>query len=190
MTKADVRRAAHSLGLVTANKPESFEICFVPDDDYVAVLERHLEPDHPALSEGPVILEDGTRVGSHPGYSRFTVGQRRGLPGGFPEPMYVLEIRTETRAVVIGPRTSLDATGLIAGAVNWLAEIPPTGENVGVRVRHGAPIVSATLEEVGPDSFRLGLTVPQSAVTPGQSAVLYRGDVVLGGGVILGSEPG
>jgi len=187
LTKPEVRRRAHVLGLTTADKPESFEICFVPDDDYASVLERHLGPDHPALSRGPLVLEDGRRVGSHAGYARFTVGQRKGLPGGFAEPMFVIEIRPETRTVVIGPRGSLASADLTAGRVNWLADVPPVGEHVGVRIRHGAPIVGATIDEADSDVFRLRLAAPQSAVTPGQSAVLYRGDVVLGGGVILGA---
>ncbi len=188
LTKPEVRRAARSLGLPTADKPESFEICFVPNGDYATVLRSHLSEGHPALAPGPIVTEDGREMGHHSGHARFTVGQRKGLPGGFAEPMFVIEIRPETRTVVIGPRTSLDVTGLAAGRANWLADIPAQGAEVGVRIRHGAPVVTATVRSAGAESFSLSLPVPQGAVTPGQSAVLYRDDIVLGGGVILRSE--
>ena len=187
LAKSEVRRVARELGLVTADKPESFEICFVPDDDYAKVLRDHLGERHPALTPGPFVLEDGREAGEHDGYARFTVGQRRGLPGGFAEPMFVLEIRPEDRTVVIGPRTSLATSVVTAGGANWLTAPPEPGEEVGVRIRHGAPIVDGTVTRAGSDGFELGLMAPQSAVTPGQSAVLYRGAVVLGGGVISGS---
>ncbi len=188
LAKSDVREAARSLELLTADKPESFEICFVPDDDYAGVLRDHLGELHPALSPGPIVREDGTPVGEHQGYSRFTVGQRKGLPGGFAEPMFVIEIRPDARSVVIGPRDALASVGLTAGGSNWLTDPPEPGESVGVRIRHGAPIVDAVVAEVGPDGFSLDLRTSQDAVTPGQSAVLYRGPVVLGGGVITRSE--
>jgi tRNA-specific 2-thiouridylase len=184
LTKTEVRDVARLLGLRTAEKPESFEICFVPDNDYAGVLRRYLGDDHPALRPGPVVLENGRHIAEHPGYARFTVGQRKRLPGGFPEPMYVLAIRPEQRAVVIGPRSSLSTSRLSAGSANWLSPRPEAGEQLGVRIRHGAPIVDGTVSSAGEEGFDLELTAPQSAVTPGQSAVLYRGDVVVGGGVI------
>jgi tRNA-specific 2-thiouridylase len=184
MAKSEVREVARSLGLLTADKPESFEICFVPDDDYVGVLRDHLGDLHPALLPGPITLEDGRTVGEHAGYAGFTVGQRKGLPGGFGEPMFVVEIRPETRTVVIGPRTALASAGLAADAANWLAERPEPGERLGVRIRHGAPIVEATVVEADRSEFTLRLLASQDAVTPGQSAVLYRGAIVVGGGVI------
>ncbi|MCL7972172.1 MAG: tRNA 2-thiouridine(34) synthase MnmA [marine benthic group bacterium] len=187
LEKDRVREVARSLGLVTAEKPESFEICFVPNDDYASVLEDHLGERHPALSPGPIVLEDGAEAGRHDGYARFTVGQRKRLPGGFAEPMFVLEIQPETQTVVIGPRTSLSVCGLTAESANWLTDPPASGERVGVRIRHGAPIVEATLTEVNEVRFSLELRLAQHAVTPGQSAVLYRDDVVLGGGVITRS---
>ncbi|MGD8495481.1 MAG: hypothetical protein PVF05_04770, partial [Gemmatimonadales bacterium] len=184
LRKPEVRAAARRLGLRTADKPESFEICFVPDNDYAGVLRRYLGDDHPALSPGAFVTVDGRAVGRHDGYARFTVGQRRGLPGGFPEPMFVVEIRPELREVVIGPREALAASTLRAGGANWLADRPRPGEEVGVRIRHGAAVVPAVVTEAGDEGFALELALPQAAVTPGQSAVLYRDDVVLGGGVI------
>ncbi len=188
LPKSSVREAARSLGLFTANKPESFEICFVPDDDYAGVLRDHLGEAHPALSPGPIVREDGIPVGEHTGYARFTIGQRKGLPGGFDEPMFVVEIRPDSRTVVIGPRGALTSVGLTAGGANWLADPPQPGESVGVRIRHGAPIVDATVLRIHAGDFTLKLGAAQDAVTPGQSAVLYREEVVLGGGVITGSD--
>ena len=107
-TKPETRAVAHELGLeLIAEKPESQDICFVPDGDHATVIARELGANAPALSRGPFVRRDGTVVGEHDGFARFTVGQRRGLPGGFREPMFVVEIRPETRAVVIGPRTEL-----------------------------------------------------------------------------------
>ena len=183
--KPEVRATARELELPVAEKPESFEICFVPDNDYRGVLRRYLGKDHPALSPGPFRLRDGTEVGRHEGYADFTVGQRKGLPGGFDEPMYVLEIRPEDRSVVIGPREALRGSTVEARQANWLAPPPETGEELGVRIRHGAPVVDAEVRAVDDDGFRLETHADQRAVTPGQSAVLYRGDVVVGGGVIV-----
>ena len=185
LTKPQVREEARRLGLDTADKPESFEICFVPDNDYAGVLRRYLPDDHPALSPGAIRLEDGSEAGRHTGYAHYTVGQRKGLPGGYAQPMFVLEIRPESRDVVIGPRASLARSRLAARGANWLADRPHAGERIGVRIRHGAPIVEADVIEATPGGFSLELPAPQAAITPGQSAVLYRDDVVLGGGIII-----
>ncbi len=189
LDKPAVREAARKLSLVTADKPESFEICFVPDNDYAGVLRRYLGDDHPALQPGPFVRENGNSCGEHRGYARFTVGQRKGLPGGYPEPMFVLEIRPDEREVVIGPRSGLAASRLIAAGANWLADLPQPGDEVGVRIRHGAPIVPAQILACTSDGFELELSLPQDAVTPGQSAVLYRDGIVLGGGVIHAASP-
>ncbi|MEN8145499.1 MAG: tRNA 2-thiouridine(34) synthase MnmA [Gemmatimonadota bacterium] len=184
LAKPSVRSLARELGLRTADKPESFEICFVPDNDYAGVLRTYLGEDHPSLSAGPVLTEDGTVVGSHEGYARFTVGQRKGLPGGSAAPNFVLRIIPEERAIVVGPREALATCALQAGDANWLADVPQPDEILGVRIRHGAAIVEATVMEASNEAFELRLASPQGAVTPGQSAVLYRDDVVVGGGVI------
>jgi tRNA-specific 2-thiouridylase len=189
LRKPAVRDAARRIGLVTADKPESFEICFVPDNDYAGVLRRYLGDDHPALLPGSFVTESGQQCGRHDGYARFTVGQRKGLPGGYSEPMFVLEIRPERREVVIGPRDALASSRLVAGGANWLADPPVAGDELGVRIRHGAPIVPGRVASCCSDRFELELLLPQDAVTPGQSAVLYRDDIVVGGGVIHTADP-
>jgi tRNA-specific 2-thiouridylase len=186
LTKPETRARARALGLdVVADKVESQDICFVPDGDHVAVLARHLEPDAPALSPGPFVTADGRVVGQHAGYARFTVGQRRGLPGGAPQPLYVIAIRPAERTVVIGTRDELLGNGIVARELNWLVEMPPTvGTTISVQVRHHATAVPAEIVRVDSDSIELALDEAVSAITPGQSLVLYDGEIVLGGAVI------
>jgi tRNA-specific 2-thiouridylase len=185
LTKAETRAHARRLGLVTAEKPESVEICFVPDDDYVAVLEDHLPSDAPALSPGPLVTTTGEVVGRHEGFARYTVGQRKGLPGGFREPLYVVAIRPETREVVVGGLADLDGNRVRLDEVNWLAEPLLAGGKCRVQLRYRARAVPASVVEAGPASLTLTLETPIRAITPGQSGVLYsEHGQVLGGGVI------
>jgi tRNA-specific 2-thiouridylase len=184
-TKPETRAIAHELGLdLIAEKPESQDICFVPDGNHARVIARELGADAPALSPGPVVRRDGTVVGTHDGYARFTVGQRRGLPGGFREPMFVVEIQPETRSVVIGPRTELLGRGVVAREVNWLVDVPPLGIELDVQIRHRARPARGTIVRVDTLEVELALDEPVAAITPGQSLVLYDGATVLGGGVI------
>jgi tRNA-specific 2-thiouridylase len=185
MTKAETRGWARKLGLVTADKPESVEICFVPDDDYVGVLERHLPSDAPALTPGPLVTTGGDVVGEHGGYARYTIGQRRGLPGGFSEARYVVAIRPERREVVIGTMDELAGHRVRLEELNWLADPLVLGDECQVQVRHRARAVPATVAARGPGTLDLVLSTPIRAITPGQSGVLYSADdQVLGGGVI------
>ena len=184
-TKPETRAVAHRLGLeVVAEKAESQDICFVPDGDHTTIIRRTLGARTPSLSRGPIVLGDGRVVGEHDGYARYTIGQRRGLPGGFREPMYVVEIRPDERAVVIGPRDELLGRGVVARGVNWLVDPPSLGASLEVQVRHRARAVPAELVRVDGDEIELALDEPVAAITPGQSLVLYDGDRVLGGGVI------
>jgi tRNA-uridine 2-sulfurtransferase len=210
LTKARVRALARDLGLVTAEKPESQEICFVPSGDYKEFLSQRLQPRHPALEPGDIVSLDGTVVGKHEGFAGFTVGQRKGLGGGFPEPHFVLEIRPETRQVVVGPRDALTSEEMTVASVHWLTTRPPEPHTpIQVQIRHRAGGVAGTLlpartpvpdetpvpassplagrgaGQENPDhhvTFRFA--EPQRAVTPGQSAVFFDGDRVLGGGRI------
>jgi len=185
-TKAATRAIAHELGLeLIAEKRESQDICFVPDGDHTRVIARTLGADTPALARGPLLLRDGTVVGEHTGYARFTVGQRRGLPGGFAEPMFVVAIEPASRAVVIGPRDELLGRGVLVREVNWLVDPRPSvGTEVAVQIRHRAHAVPATLVRVSGDEAEVALDEPASAISPGQSCVFYDGERVLGGGVI------
>jgi tRNA-specific 2-thiouridylase len=185
MTKSDTRGYARSLGLTTADKPESVEICFVPDDDYVGVLERHLPADAPALTPGPLVTTSGEVIGEHQGFARYTVGQRRGLPGGSPLPLYVVGIRPEERAVVVGGAADLDGRVVRLEEPNWLAEPLGEGDRCWVQIRYRSEPVPARVRGVGEAEVALDLERPARAITPGQSGVLYsEAGQVLGGGVI------
>ncbi len=185
MTKAETRAIARRLGLVTADKPESVEICFVPDDDYVGVLERHLPAGAPALAPGPLVTTSGEVIGKHEGYARYTIGQRRGLPGGFAEPRFVVAIHPERREVVIGTADELTGHRVTLEEVNWLADPLETGASCEVQIRYRAASVAATVLSTEGETITLGLEAPVRAISPGQSGVLYGSDgQVLGGGVI------
>ena len=185
MTKAETRALARDLGLVTADKPESVEICFVPDGDYAAVLERELPAGAPALAPGAFVTAGGEVVGEHAGFARYTVGQRRGLPGGRSAPLYVLGIRPERREVVVGPAEALDGHAATLEEVNWLADPLRPGARCEVQLRYRARAVPAEVEAAGPDSIALRLLAPVRAIAPGQSGVLYgNAGRVLGGGRI------
>lgn len=191
LTKRETRALANELGLqLIAEKPESQEICFVPDGNYARILEERLGADHAALIAGPLVTVDGDVVGEHDGYARFTVGQRRGLPGGYREPMYVVEIRPATRTVVIGPRDALLGKGLRANSVNWLVATPPSvGDRVFARVRHRAPLAAGEIVSLEGDAVEIALDEPVAAITAGQSLVVYdERDRVLGGGFISASR--
>jgi tRNA-specific 2-thiouridylase len=193
LTKPETRALAADLGLLlVAEKPESHEICFVPNDDYAAVLTARLGADHPALTPGPLVTVDGAVVGTHDGYARYTVGQRRGLPGGATEPQYVVAIRPEERAVVIGPREAVLGRGVVAGEVRWLVHEPPAvGTRVWSRVRHRAPLVPGELVRADGSGVEVALEERVQAISPGQSVVWYAADGrVLGGGVIEGDGSG
>ncbi|HEX4932234.1 MAG TPA: tRNA 2-thiouridine(34) synthase MnmA [Gemmatimonadaceae bacterium] len=183
-TKAETREVARSLGLIVADKVESQDICFVPDGDHTRIIRQRLGADAPALARGPIVLADGRVVGEHDGYARYTIGQRRGVPGGFPEPMFVIAIRPADRAVVIGPREALLGRGVVAREVNWLVDRPAVGTRVQVQVRHRAPAAAGEVIRLDGDEIELALDEPVAAITPGQSLVLYDGSRVLGGGFI------
>jgi tRNA-specific 2-thiouridylase len=185
LTKAETRTYARRLGLVTADKPESVEICFVPDDDYVGVLERHLPAGAPALARGPLVSTTGEVLGEHQGYARYTIGQRKGLPGGFDGPRYVVAIRPERREVVVGTADELAGHRVRLEELNWLADPLAPGDTCEVQVRYRARAVTATVIGAEGDALELALALPVRAITPGQSGVLYgAGGRVLGGGVI------
>ena len=192
LEKSEVRGHARELALVTADKPESQEICFVPVGHYRSFLETRLPPDHAALTPGLLITTHGEVVGEHRGYAGYTVGQRKGLGGGFKEPFYVLEIRPDTREVVVGRYGELYSSRMSVGELNWLVPDPPReGKHIRAQIRHRAPDVPAALLNVGEETLELEFQTPQRNVSPGQSAAFFDGPVLLGGGRISGStRPG
>jgi tRNA-specific 2-thiouridylase len=190
LTKRETRTRAHEMGLeLVAEKEESQEICFVPDGDYAKILKKHLGSDAAALSPGPVELRDGTVVGKHNGFAHFTVGQRKGLPGGFPDPMFVLSIEAHRRAVIIGDRAELFGRGVTAREVNWLHEPAKVGELLSIQVRHRSKPATAEVIRIEGDEIEFALQEPVAAIAPGQSLVMFRGDRVEGGGFIESSVP-
>jgi tRNA-specific 2-thiouridylase len=185
MSKAETRAYARQLGLTTADKEESVEICFVPNDDYASVLERHLPGDAPALTPGPLVTTGGEVIGEHRGYARYTIGQRKGLPGGSDEPRYVVAIRPDRREVVVGNANDLAGHSVHLEELNWLADPLAPGDRCEVQIRYRARSVPATVLERHDDQLTLALGTPVRAITPGQSGVLYDAAArVLGGGVI------
>ena len=185
LTKTETRAVARRLGLATAEKPESVEICFVPDGDYVAILEQRLPADAPALRPGAFVTAGGEVVGEHQGFARYTVGQRRGLPGGFAEPMFVVAIRPDTREVVIGTGDELFGHTVSLEEVNWLSDPLTLGASAWVQCRYRAAAVPGMVAALDGRHVRLSLAEPVRAITPGQSAALYdEAGKLLGGGVI------
>ncbi|MEO6027819.1 MAG: tRNA 2-thiouridine(34) synthase MnmA [Candidatus Binatia bacterium] len=184
LTKTEVRDYARKLGLPVAEKPESQEICFVPDRDYAGYVERHAAAAE--LSPGAVVDEQGTTLATHAGVHRFTVGQRRGLGIGDGVARWVTRIDGTTGTVHVGDQRALACRGLVAEQVRWAAGTPALDGDgpVRVRIRHRHVPVAARLTHTGNDRVEAWFEEPASAVTPGQAAVFYRGDEVLGGGWI------
>jgi tRNA-specific 2-thiouridylase len=181
--KDAVRDYARARRLPVADKPDSQEICFIPDHDYRSFVEKQL-PD--AKRDGVFVDEQGRVVGAHDGVHRFTVGQRKGLglaaAGG--TPMYVLALRPATQQVVVGPKRSLEQTRLTASAVNWIAAEPDAPLRVAAQIRHRHQPAPAVVRSLGAARAEVVFDAPQMAITPGQAVVFYDGDVVVGGGWI------
>lgn len=183
LTKDEVRSVAKAKGLPVAGKPESQEICFVPDGRYADFVAKQA-PDR--VRPGVIRDERGRELGRHDGVHRFTIGQRRGIGVAATEPLYVAAVDAATATVVTAPREGLARRGLDASGVRWTSGDPePEGAAVEVRIRHRHRPVAARLHAIGDDRIRVLFDVPEAAVTPGQAAVLYRGDEVLGGGWIV-----
>jgi len=194
MTKGEVREIARDLGLAVRDKPESQEICFVTGT--IGDLIRQRRPD--LVRPGPILDLEGNELGRHDGIVRFTIGQRRGLGIALGEPRYVVAIRPETAAVVVGPAEALNRAGLVAEDVVWHERVPaePIRAEVQIRYQHAAAPAWVTRldsssdagEPVRPGRAEVRFDEPQRAVTPGQAAVFYRDDRVLGGGWIAESK--
>jgi tRNA-specific 2-thiouridylase len=180
--KAAVREYAHRRCLPVAAKPDSQEICFIPDHDYASFVAKH-SPD--AARTGVVVDEDGQVLAHHDGIHRFTIGQRKGLGlRATGSPMYVIALKADEREVVVGPKTSLERTTLTASGVNWIEGVPDGTVRASVQIRHRHAAAPASVRSVGDGRAEVVFDAPQIAITPGQAAVFYDDDVVVGGGWI------
>lgn len=179
LQKTEVRAIARRMGLPVADKPDSEEICFVPDNDY-----RRFVRDRVESPPGEFVAPDGTVLGRHEGIVDFTVGQRRGL-GAFGERRYVIALEPVSNKVVVGSKTDLFCNGLMAANPHWVSGNAPTaGARVLVKYRYKAPLVAATIYS-GAEGVELRFDEPQRAVSPGQAAVCYQDDALLGGATIV-----
>jgi tRNA-specific 2-thiouridylase len=182
LTKTEVRALARRLALPVADKPDSQEICFVPDHDYASFIATRASVAH---GGGVITSQDGRVLGRHEGIHRFTVGQRRGLRLSASEPLYVLALDPSDQTVVVGPRAALDRTTLTASSVRWVAGAPPGGPvRAGVQIRHRHAPAPALVHPLPGDRAQVHFDEPQRAVSPGQAAVFYADDEVVGGGWI------
>lgn len=185
LTKEQVRQEAQRRGLPIAQKAESFELCFVPDNDYRRFL-RQYAPERSERLRGGIILRDGRPVGRHEGYPFYTIGQRRGLGISAPEPLYVLDILPQDNVLVVGPESQLYHQGLVAREVNLVAveALPPEGIRCTAKIRYKDEGGMATAWQDTEGRLWVRFDTPRRAITPGQSVVLYDGQELLGGGVI------
>ena len=206
MTKPQIREIAHSLGLKVADKVDSQEICFVPGNDYKAFLRSHLGENE--FHRGQIYDIEGNFLGEHQGIELFTIGQRKGLPGGSPHPRYVIDLDPATNRVIVGGADDLETDKFEVERVNWhpvaagadrghAIDTQEAGVNdpgyseeveATVKIRYSHPGTRATLTPLEGGRAHVRLHDPQRAVTPGQAAVFYDGDIVLGGGWISRSR--
>jgi tRNA-specific 2-thiouridylase len=206
MTKSEIREIAHSLGLKVADKIDSQEICFVPGNDYKAFLRSHLGEKQ--FHRGEIYDVHGNFIAEHAGIELFTIGQRKGLPGGSPRPRYVVDLDPETNRVIVGDADDLACDEFEIDRVNWISDVEaavPSRKRDGhahedmrpytedadltVKIRYNHPGTPANVTPLENNRARIRLHEAQRAVTPGQAAVIYDGDLVLGGGWICRAEP-
>jgi tRNA-specific 2-thiouridylase len=189
LDKAAVRGHAERLGLSVWDKPESQDLCFVPDGDYAGFMKRNLGETR-GTATGDFVDREGRRLGAHQGVIHYTVGQRRGLGLSAAEPLYVIAIDAPANRVTVGPRAALESPGLTTEAANWLLPAPPApGTIAHVQIRYQHAPAAARLHPREDGGVEVRFETPQSAVTPGQACVFYDGDRVLGGATIASSAP-
>jgi tRNA-specific 2-thiouridylase len=185
--KSEVRELARELGIPTAEKPDSQEICFVPNGDYAEFIDAYFREQgiEPARARGEIVAADGRLLGEHEGVHHFTVGQRRGLRVAAREPLYVIATEPATQRVIVGTNSDLLRPRMQVRDVNWIsvaAPHSPIRAEVKIRNKHAA--APATIYPGNNGGLEVHFDEPQRAVTPGQAAVFYQGDLVLGGGWI------
>ena len=186
MEKSQTRAIASELGLLTAAKPDSQEICFVRDGDTRAYIERNI----PAASRpGEIVDADGRVLGTHRGIGHATVGQRKGLGVSLGRPVFVTKIDADANRITVGDRRDLTVAGLVAEEASFVTERPAVGTAVQVQHRAHGEVHSGRVQRTDAGSFEVAYDAPVAAVAPGQSAVLYRDDEVIGGGVIAATVP-
>jgi tRNA-specific 2-thiouridylase len=184
MEKSEVRAIAAELKLPVYNKPDSQEICFVPDQDYAALVRRR-SPE--SMRPGELVMADGAVVGRHEGHQQFTIGQRKGVGVAFGRPIYVVDIDPNANRVTLGDKQTLARSALVAREVNWLTNrARPADEPMPclAKIRYNHDPQSATVVDAGNGEIIVRFNEPQTAITPGQAVVLYDGDLLLGGGWI------
>ncbi|MBF0588367.1 MAG: tRNA 2-thiouridine(34) synthase MnmA [Magnetococcales bacterium] len=186
LSKAETRQVAERAGLHVEQKAESQDLCFVPDQDYRAFFQKHAPE---ALRAGEIVHQDGQLLGQHKGLPLYTIGQRRGLGIAAKHPLYVIRIDAALNQLVVGPKEALLSRSFVMGDLNWLGREPPNVQtSLEARIRYAAQPAPAIVEPLEKNRLRVTFSTLQHSITPGQAAVLYRGDRVLGGGWILESE--
>lgn len=184
--KEEVRKIAHELGLKTAEKDESQEICFIVDNNYHRFLCERIAHFEDRIKEGEIVNQKGEILGTHRGYPFYTIGQRRGLGIALGKPLYVTKIDPASNKIYVGTKDELLADGLVATDLNWIAiERLEKPMEVVAKIRYNDPGGEATIFPIN-GKVRVKFKRPQWAVTPGQSVVFYQGDLVVGGGIIVG----
>lgn len=185
LTKDEVREMARAHGFVTAEKPESQDICFVPDGDYAGFIAGRCGADT-AFSPGEIVNREGRVLGEHAGLIRYTIGQRKGIGVAAREPLYVLGKDAFANQLIVGFKDELLSSGVVACDVNLISGGVLEGpREVQVKTHYRQRPVPAVAEQTGPDELTVTFDEPQRAAAPGQAAVLYKGDIVLGGGTIV-----
>ncbi|MBM4042866.1 MAG: tRNA 2-thiouridine(34) synthase MnmA [Planctomycetes bacterium] len=180
--KSDVRRMAAELGVPAVEREESQDICFIPSRDYRRLLRERMAD---RIRPGPIMDTTGRVVGQHPGCQLFTIGQRQGLRVALGSPRYVVRIDRQANAVIIGTRKELERAAMRVSEVNWMAFAePPARVEAAVQIRYNHTPVPAAIEPLPDGGARVAFARPETAITPGQAAVFYDGDTVLGGGWI------
>jgi tRNA-specific 2-thiouridylase len=182
LTKEETRAKAEALGLAVAQKEESQEICFVPDKNYPRFVSEYVPG---ADKPGSIYDKEGNILGTHKGIIHYTIGQRKGLGIAWPTPLYVISIREEEDAIVVGTKEDLGRRGLVANDINLISIAELTSPmRVHAKIRYKSPEAPATLSPLDGGKARVDFDEPQSAITPGQAVVFYDGDIVVGGGTI------
>lgn len=181
--KGETREIARELGLITANKPDSQEICFVPEGDYRRFMERYTPE---SVKPGDIVDLDGNVIGRHRGISFYTVGQRKGLGIAHPTPLYVIRLDAKNNRVVVGPKEAAQGVALLANPVNFVSVSELSGPmEVSCKIRYKSEDTAAVIEPADGGGVITRFDEPERAITPGQSVVWYQGDTVIGGGIII-----